>query len=72
MRVPAHGKKAWHYHTMDYVIINISGGNAEIENVQGQSYIANDKAGGVIWKDAGEKREFAISPTSPIATSLSS
>ena len=43
---------------MDYVIINVTGGKAEIENVQGKSYIANDKAGGVIWKDAGEKHEL--------------
>ncbi len=58
MRVPGRGKKPWHHHTMDYVIINITGGKAEIENVEGKSYIANDKAGGVIWKDAGEKHEL--------------
>jgi quercetin dioxygenase-like cupin family protein len=58
MRVAPRGKKPWHHHTMDYVIINVTGGKAEIENVQGESYIANDKAGGVIWKDAGEKHEL--------------
>ena len=58
MRVAPRGKKPWHHHTMDYVIISVTGGKAEIENVQGHSHIANDKAGGVIWRDAGEKHEL--------------
>jgi len=58
MKVAAGGKKAWHHHTMDYVIINISGGKIELEDVGGRSIIADDKVGGVIWKDAGEKHEL--------------
>jgi beta-alanine degradation protein BauB len=58
MRVAPRGTKAWHHHTMDYVIVNVTGGKVEIENVQGQSYIADDKAGRVIWRDAGEKHEL--------------
>jgi beta-alanine degradation protein BauB len=58
MRVAPGGKKAWHHHTMDYVIINISGGKIELENVDGRTIIADDKAGGVIWNDAGQKHEL--------------
>src|SRR5579872_6342177 len=47
MKVAAGGKKAWHHHTMDYVIINITGGRIELE-----------KVGGVIWNDAGQKHEL--------------
>ena len=52
------GKKAWHHHTMDYVIINITGGRIELENVDGKTIIADDKVGGVIWNDAGQKHEL--------------
>jgi quercetin dioxygenase-like cupin family protein len=58
MQVPPGGKKAWHHHTLDYVIINVTGRKIELENVQGHSFIANDKVGGVIWRDAGEKHEL--------------
>jgi beta-alanine degradation protein BauB len=58
MKVPAEGKKAWHHHKLDYVIINVSGGKIELENVDGHSIIADDKVGGVIWRDAGEKHEL--------------
>jgi beta-alanine degradation protein BauB len=58
MVVPARGKKAWHHHTMDYVIINVTGGKIELENVDGHSIIADDKEGGVIWRNAGEKHEL--------------
>jgi len=34
------------------------GGKIELENVQGHSFIADDKVGGVIWRDAGEKHEL--------------
>ena len=27
MQVPPGGKKAWHHHTLDYVIINVTGGS---------------------------------------------
>ena len=43
---------------MNYVIINVTGGKIELETVQGHSIIADDKVGGVIWKDAGEKHEL--------------
>jgi quercetin dioxygenase-like cupin family protein len=46
------------WHTLDYVIINVTGGKIELENVQGHSFIADDKVGGVIWRDAGEKHEL--------------
>ena len=58
MRVAVGGKKAWHHHTMDYVIINISGGKIELENVDGHTIISDDKVGGVIWNDAGQKHEL--------------
>ena len=43
MQVPPGGKKAWHHHTLDYIIINVTGGKIELENVQGHSFIADDK-----------------------------
>ena len=58
MKVAPRGKKAWHHHTMDYVIISVTGGRVEIENVEGHSYIGEDKVGGVIWQDAGQKHEL--------------
>jgi quercetin dioxygenase-like cupin family protein len=58
MQVAPGGKKPWHHHTMDYVIINVTGGKIELENVQGHSIIADDKVGGVIWRDAGENHEL--------------
>ena len=38
MKVPPGGKKAWHHHTLDYVIINVTGGKIELENVRGQDH----------------------------------
>ena len=35
MKVPPGGKKAWHHHKLDYVIINVTGGKIELENVAG-------------------------------------
>ena len=58
MKVAPGGKKAWHHHTMDYVIINVSGGKIELEDVDGHTITADDKVGGVIWKDGGEKHEL--------------
>jgi beta-alanine degradation protein BauB len=58
MKVPVGGKKAWHHHTLDYVIVNVTGGKIELENVQGRTIIADDKPGGIIWQDAGEKHEL--------------
>ena len=58
MVVAPRGKKAWHHHTMDYVIINVTGGKIELENVEGKIIHADDKVGGVIWRDAGEKHEL--------------
>jgi quercetin dioxygenase-like cupin family protein len=58
MKVAPGGKKAWHHHTMDYVIINVTGGRIELENVDGKTIIADDKVGGVIWNDAGQKHEL--------------
>jgi quercetin dioxygenase-like cupin family protein len=58
MRIGPRGKKAWHHHTMDYIIISVTGGKAEIENVEGKSYLVDDRAGGVIWQDAGQKHEL--------------
>jgi quercetin dioxygenase-like cupin family protein len=58
MQVAAGGKKAWHHHKLDYVIINVTGGKIELENVNGHTIVADDKVGGVIWKDAGEKHEL--------------
>ena len=34
------------------------GKNIELENVQGHTIIADDKVGGIIWRDAGEKHEL--------------
>jgi beta-alanine degradation protein BauB len=58
MKVPPGGKKPWHHHKLDYVIINVTGGKIELENVQGHTIIADDKVGGIIWRDAGEKHEL--------------
>jgi beta-alanine degradation protein BauB len=55
MKVPAGGKKAWHHHKPDYVV---TGGKIELENVDGHTIIADDKIGGVIWNDAGQKHEL--------------
>jgi beta-alanine degradation protein BauB len=58
MQVGPRGRKPWHHHKLDYVIISVTGGKVEIENVEGRSYIAEDKAGAVIWQDAGQKHEL--------------
>jgi quercetin dioxygenase-like cupin family protein len=58
MKVAPGGKKAWHHHKLDYVIINVTGGKIELENVDGHTIIADDKVGGVIWNDAGQKHEL--------------
>jgi beta-alanine degradation protein BauB len=58
MKVAAGSKKAWHHHTMDYVIINVTGGKIELEDVNGRTIVADDKVGGVIWNDAGQKHEL--------------
>jgi quercetin dioxygenase-like cupin family protein len=58
MQVQPGGKKAWHHHKLDYVIINITGGKIELENVQGHTIVADDKVGGIIWRNAGEKHEL--------------
>ena len=58
MKVAPGGKKPWHHHKLDYVIINVTGGKIELENVDGHIIIADDKVGGVIWNDAGQKHEL--------------
>jgi quercetin dioxygenase-like cupin family protein len=58
MRVGPRGKKPWHHHQHDYIIISVTGGKVEIENVEGKSYIGEDKVGGVIWQDKGQKHEL--------------
>ena len=58
MQVAAGGKKAWHHHQLDYVIINVTGGKIELENVAGHTIIADDKVGGIIWRDAGEVHDL--------------
>jgi quercetin dioxygenase-like cupin family protein len=58
MKVPPGGKKAWHHHTLDYVIINVTGGKIELENVEGKIIQADDTVGGVLWREAGEKHEL--------------
>jgi quercetin dioxygenase-like cupin family protein len=58
MRVGPRGKKAWHHHKLDYIIISVTGGKVEIENVEGHSYIGDDKVGGVIWQAAGQRHEL--------------
>ena len=58
MKVGPRGTKPWHHHKHDYIIISVTGGKVEIENVEGQSYIGEDKIGGVIWQDAGQKHEL--------------
>jgi beta-alanine degradation protein BauB len=58
MRVAPGAKKAWHHHTLDYVIINVTGGRIQLENVAGHSVVVDDKVGGVIWRDAGEQHEL--------------
>ena len=58
MKVAPGGKKAWHHHTLDYVIINVTGGKIELENVEGKIIQTDDKVGGVLWREAGEKHEL--------------
>jgi quercetin dioxygenase-like cupin family protein len=58
IQVAPGGKKAWHHNELDYVIINITGGKIELENVEGRTVVIDDKAGGVIWRDTGERHEL--------------
>ena len=44
---------------MDYVIINVTGGKIELENVG--HYHRDDKVGGVIWKTPARSTSCAIS-----------
>jgi quercetin dioxygenase-like cupin family protein len=58
MRVAPRGKKAWHRHTLPYVIVPITGGRVEIETVEGKFYYGDEKAGEAIWRPAGEAHEL--------------
>jgi quercetin dioxygenase-like cupin family protein len=58
MQVGPRGRKPWHHHKLPYVIIPISGGRVEIENVEGKVYYGEEKGGEAIWRDAGEKHEL--------------
>jgi hypothetical protein len=58
MQVGPRGKKPWHHHKLPYVIIPISGGRVEIENVEGKIYYGEENGGEAIWRDAGEKHEL--------------
>jgi quercetin dioxygenase-like cupin family protein len=52
------GRKAWHTHKHPYVIVSVSGGKVEIENVAGHTYRVDETAGEIIWRDAGESHEL--------------
>ena len=58
MRVEPQGRKAWHHHTLPYLIVPMTGGRIEIENVAGDIYRGEEEAGAVLWRDAGEKHEL--------------
>jgi quercetin dioxygenase-like cupin family protein len=58
MRVGPRGTKPWHHHTLPYVIVPITGGKVEIENVEGKIYHGEEAGGEAIWRDAGEKHEL--------------
>jgi quercetin dioxygenase-like cupin family protein len=58
MRVGPRGTKPWHHHTLPYVIVPITGGKVEIENVEGKIYHGEEQGGEAIWRDAGEKHEL--------------
>lgn len=59
MNVPVGGRKAWHHHQLDYVIVSVSGGNIELESVDGKVvHPPTETPGDVLWRDAGEKHEL--------------
>ena len=58
LKVGPHGRKPWHEHKLPYLIVGISGGKVEIENVAGQIYHGQEKAGSAIWRDPGERHEL--------------
>jgi quercetin dioxygenase-like cupin family protein len=58
LHVEPRGRKPWHTHRHPYVIVAVSGGKVEIENVAGHVYRVDEQAGQIIWRDAGERHEL--------------
>lgn len=52
------GIKRMHHHAYDYVIISITGGDAEITTIEGKARIVKDEPGSVIWQDGGETHQL--------------
>jgi beta-alanine degradation protein BauB len=52
------GIKKMHRHDLDYVIVPMTGGKAEITTIEGKARLTEDKVGSIIWQDAGETHQL--------------
>jgi quercetin dioxygenase-like cupin family protein len=51
-------KHPWHRHLLPYVIVPVTGGEIEIESVDGTLRRPKEIIGQVVWRDAGEVHEL--------------
>jgi quercetin dioxygenase-like cupin family protein len=51
-------KQPWHRHLLPYLIVPLTGGDIEIESVDGVIRRPKETVGEVMWRDAGEVHEL--------------
>jgi quercetin dioxygenase-like cupin family protein len=51
-------KQPWHRHLLPYLIVPLTGGDIEIESVDGVIRWPKETVGEVMWRDAGEVHEL--------------
>jgi quercetin dioxygenase-like cupin family protein len=50
--------KGWHRHDLPYVIVPMTGGDIEIESINGTVVRPKESVGEAIWRDAGEVHDL--------------
>jgi quercetin dioxygenase-like cupin family protein len=51
-------KQSWHRHLLPYLIVPLTGGDIEIESVDGVIRRPKETVGEVMWREAGEVHEL--------------
>jgi quercetin dioxygenase-like cupin family protein len=51
-------KQLWHRHLLPYLIVPLTGGDIEIESMDGVIRRPKEKVGEVMWREAGEVHEL--------------
>ena len=51
-------KQPWHRHLLPYLIVPLTGGEIEIESVDGTVRVPKEIVGQVVWREAGEVHEL--------------